>query len=281
MDVEFFDIRCVESSNLSLTLENGLIEKPKFDYARVKGFRVLKNGFWGIFSGNVDDEEGIKKAERNSIHSGSSSILPAGDGGKFIFRAKEDPADISIEEKVNFLREVEKELKAEYIVSTRVSYMENTRKFEYRDSSGTEVYYEVLRTGVVVQAFGKDSTLQFLSKRELKPAGYEIIGDNILEIASEVRETLGELLKAKTPPSGMMNVVMNQTLGGVFIHEAFGHAVEADHVLQGSTILKDRLGEKVAHEGVNVYDDPSILEFGFCPFDDEGVKSRKKVIIKD
>ncbi|HID43187.1 MAG TPA: TldD/PmbA family protein, partial [Archaeoglobaceae archaeon] len=27
--------------------------------------------------------------------------------------------------------------------------------------------------------------------------------------------------------------------------------------------------------------DPSILEFGFCPFDDEGVKSRKKVIIKD
>lgn len=281
MDVEFYDIRCIESSNLSLTLENGIIEKPKFDYSCAKGFRVLKNGSWGMFFGNIDDEEGLKRAESNAINSGSSSVVPAGGGGKFIFKVKQNPADISIEEKANFLRDVEKELKADYIVSTRVSYLENIRKFEYRDSSGIEVYYEVPRTGVIVQAFGKNGTLQFLSKRIMKPAGYEIMNEKIIEIASEVREKLGELLKASSPPSGEMNVVMDQTLGGVFIHEAFGHAVEADHVLQGSTILKDKLNSKVAHEDVNVYDDPSIFEFGFYPFDDEGVKAEKKAIIEN
>jgi len=281
MDAEFYDIRRISSSNLSLTLENGNIEKPKFDYSHIKGFRVLKNGFWGIFSGNVDDEEGLERAEKNSVHSGSSSVVSAGNGGRFVFKVKQNPEDISMEEKVNFLRDVERELKADYVVSTRISYLENVRRFEYRDSSGIEVYYEVPRTGVIVQAFGKNGTLQFLSKRIMKPAGYEIMNEKVIEIASEVRERLGELLKASLPPSGEMNVVMDPSLGGVFIHEAFGHAVEADHVLQGSTILKDKLNSKVAREDVNVYDDPSIPEFGFYPFDDEGVKAEKKAIIEN
>jgi TldD protein len=281
MNAEFYDIRCVESSNLSITVENGNIERPKYDFARVKGFRVLKNGFWGIFSGNLEDEEGLRQAEKNAINSGTSAVAQAGKGGKFILKVKKNPADVPVEDKVEFLKEVEKELKADYVVSTRVSYLENVRKFEYKDSNGTQAYYEVPRTGIVVQAVGKDDTLQFLSKRELKPAGYEIIGGNVFEIASEVREKLGELLKASTPPSGEMNVVMNQSLGGVFIHEAFGHAVEADHVLQGATILAERLGEKVACRDVNVYDDPSRHEFGFTPFDDEGVASEKKAIIEN
>jgi len=282
MDAEFYDIRQIETSTLTLTLDNGCIEKPKYDVFKGKGFRVLKNGFWGIFSGNVPDKEGLERAARNAVGSGDSKVVPAENGGKFVFRVKENPEDVSIEEKIQLMKEIEKELKADYIVSTRVSYIENLRKFEYRDSSGVEVYYEVPRIGIVVQAVAKDESLQFLSKRLLKPAGYEIFrNDKIFEMASEVRDILAELVKAATPPSGEMNVVMDPSLGGVFIHEAFGHAVEADHVLQGSTILSDKLGEKVAAENVNVYDDPTIEEFGFCPFDDEGVKAERKTIIKD
>lgn len=281
MNSEFYDIRHIESSSLSITLENGNIERPKYDSAVAKGFRALNNGFWGLFSGDVPDEEGLKRAEDSAIISGNSTVVPAGNGGNYVFKVKQNPADVSIEEKADFLREVEKELKADHIVNTRVSYLENTRKFSYRDSNGTEVACEVPRSGITIQAVAKDTTLQFLSKRKLKPGGYEIVGDDVLEMASDMRGILKGLLKASQPPSGEMNVLMNQSLGGVFIHEAFGHAVEGDHVLQGATVLADRLGEKVAVDNVNVYDDPTIPEFGFFPFDDEGVESHKKAIIED
>jgi len=282
MNVEFYDIRIVESSNLTITLENGKIERPKYDQAKTKGFRVLKNKFWGLFTGNVDDKEGLERAEKNSVFPGSSEMVPAGKSGEFIHKVKQRPEDIPVESKVQLLKDIEKELKADFIVNTRVSYLENSRKFEYRDSNETNARYEVSRTGIVMQAVGKNENgdLQFLAKRKLRPAGYEIVDEEVFKLASELKKNLKELLKASKPPSGEMNVLMNQSLGGVFIHEAFGHAVEADHILQGATVLADKLGEEVALDTVNIYDDPSIMEFGFYPFDDEGVKSEKRAIVE-
>ncbi len=280
--MEFYDIRYVEAKSLRLSLENGRIEKVKCDESKGKSFRVLKNGFWGFFSGNVSDEEGIKLAEANAIGKGDAEICEVETkGGKYILKPKIDPEDVSIEEKVKLLKDIEKELKDDHIVSTNVVYIENIKKFYYRDSSDVEVYYEVPRCGIVVQAVAKDGTLQFYSKRIFKPAGYEIFGDDVFELAKEVREVLRGLVKAKTPPSGKMNVIVDPSLGGVFIHEAFGHAVEADHILQGSSVVADKLGKNVASDVVNVYDDPTMKEFGFFPFDDEGVKAERKVIIEN
>jgi len=65
-------------------------------------------------------------------------------------------------------------------------------------------------------------------------------------------------------------------------HEAFGHACEADGVLAGASVLEDKLGKKVAHESVSLYDDPTIKNtFGYFGFDWEGVKARRHVLIED
>ncbi len=280
----FYDVRYVKTRSLTISLENGRVEKVKCDESSGKAFRVLKNGFWGFYStsAEISDDEGVRKAEENARGKGRSRISEVEvRSGRFVLKPKIDPADVSIEEKVRLMRDVEKALRDDFIVSTRVVYIENVRIFEYRDSSGVEVFYEVPRTGMIVQAVAKGETLQFYSKRILKPAGYEIFGDNVFEIAEEVRNVLGGLIKAGSPPSGKMNVVVDPSLGGVFIHEAFGHAVEADHVLQGSSVVADKIGKKVANESVNVYDDPTLKEFGFYPFDDEGVKAEKKAIIEN
>ncbi len=280
----FYDIRFVKTRSLTISLENGRIEKVKCDESSGKAFRVLKNGFWGFFSTNeeIDDEEGIKRAEENAKGKGRSEVCEIeAKGGKFVLKPKIDPNDVSIEEKVGLMREVEKTLKDDFIVSTKVVYIENVREFEYRDSSGVEVRYEVPRIGMIVQAVAKDKTLQFYSKRIFKPAGYEIFGDNVFEMAEEVKNVLKGLINARSPPSGKMKVVVDPSLGGVFIHEAFGHAVEADHVLQGSSVVADKIGEKVANDCVNVYDDPTLREFGFYPFDDEGVEAERRVVIEN
>ncbi|RLI77082.1 TldD/PmbA family protein [Archaeoglobales archaeon] len=279
--VQFYDIREVSSESLSINLENDIVEKPKYDLSMSKGFRVLKNGFWGLFFGNADDKVGLKLAEKNVVSKGDAEVVNVKSEGKFLFKAKINPKDVDIEEKINLLKEIEGVLKSSKIVSTRIAYLENVRKFSYKDSNGSEVYYEVPRIGVIIHAFAKGETLQFYSKRLLKVGGFEVFNNKPFELAEEVKDVLNKLVNAKTPPSGEMNVIMDSSLAGVFIHEAFGHAVEADHVLQNSSVVADRLNTKVADESVNVYDDPSIQEFGFYSFDDEGVKAEKKAIIEN
>ena len=45
----FYDVRTVESYSFKISVENGRVEKVKFDESRGKAFRVLKNCFWGYF----------------------------------------------------------------------------------------------------------------------------------------------------------------------------------------------------------------------------------------
>ncbi len=277
--MEFYDVRIVESESLSLQLENGALEKPRHDFSVVKSFRVLKNGFWGFFEGNVSDEEGIRRAEKNAVFKSNSEVVELKSEGHYEMRVKQDPRDVPIEEKVQLLKDLEKILQ-DVSVSTKVSYFENVRRFQYRDSFGSEVSYIVFRTGISILAVGKGKTLQFYSQRLMKAGGYEVLKD-AASLAENVAEILPKLVDAEAPPAGKMNVIMDPKLAGVFIHEAFGHAVEADHVLQGSTILAGKIGEKVAHESVTICDDPSLQEFGFCPFDDEGVATKRKIIVEN
>jgi TldD protein len=273
----YYDIREVEAEVLTFTIENGIIEKPKITHFHSKCFRVLKNGFWGVFEGLVSDSEGLKLAENNIIAEGSAEIMEVKSGGKYELKPKIGPKDISIEEKTNFLRDLDKSIKTN---TKRVGYIESLKMFEYRDSCGNEVSYTVPRIGISIVAIDKGESLQFISKRLMKPGGWEQL-KGAFELVEEVNEVLPKLLKAKSPPSGEMNVLMNPELAGVFIHEAFGHAVEADHVLQENSVLAGKIGERIAGENVTIIDDPTIEEFGFYPFDDEGVKANRKVLVEN
>jgi len=276
----YFEVRELKSKVLQLSLENGVLENVKFSEYSGKSFRVLKNGFWGYFVGNVSDEEGLKRAEKCVLFKGDSDVDDTPFSGKFVFKQRKKLDDISIEEKIGFLQEVDKVLNEDGIVSRKVTYLEVEREVLVINSSGGEIWYTVPRCGVVIQAYSKDGTLQFYSERLMKVGGFEVV-EKAFEVAEEVVKIAVQLTKAKTPPSGYMDVVMNPSLTGVFVHEAFGHAAESDHVLQKASVLDGLLGKKVADESVTIYDDPTVEEFGFYPFDDEGYRAERKVIVEN
>jgi TldD protein len=113
-------------------------------------------------------------------------------------------------------------------------------------------------------------------------SGFEIFKKHdAFELARKAGNTAVELLKAKTPKAGTYPVILDQELAGVFIHEAVGHAVEADHVLEGNSILAGKIGDQIASPLINVYDDPSLHEFGYYPFDDEGAASKRTTLIQN
>ena len=113
--------------------------------------------------------------------------------------------------------------------------------------------------------------------------GFELIADaDIEEFGRNVGEKAVRLLDAKPAPSGTFPVIADPELTGVLIHEALGHAVEGDLILQNDSILKDKMGEKIASDIVNIYDDASLREgFGYYPYDVEGVKTKPNQLVKD
>jgi TldD protein len=89
------------------------------------------------------------------------------------------------------------------------------------------------------------------------------------------------LLKAKPCPPGAFTIVVDNKLGGVFVHEAMGHACEADSILAGQSILENRLGDRIGNEAVTIVDDGSRRDmYGYIPSDSEGIPSRKTILVK-
>jgi len=80
-----------------------------------------------------------------------------------------------------------------------------------------------------------------------------------------------------------MPVVIASEAGGTLIHEAIGHALEADGVQQGtSPHFAGKVGRRVANAKVTVLDDPTRPGArGSFHYDDEGTPSERTVLVRD
>jgi TldD protein len=290
-DIKFYDCRVIEGSSTSVVLDNGKIEEISRNFTKGAGIRALCGGSWGYTAveGDINLKRGVDAAsklafsmnastpkeevELASISSPEIKDLPD-------FRI--DPRDIAIEEKVSLLKSIEEHAKLEGVHSTKVMYLESEFKVEYRNSEGLECEYELLNVGFAVSAVASESGVYQAGRESRFGYGYELFeNENVLELAGKAGKTALELLKAKTPKGGEMPVVLDQELAGVFAHEAVGHASEADLVLEGDSILENRIGEQIASPLITIIDDPTLHEFGYYPFDAEGSESKRTEIIKD
>jgi TldD protein len=90
-------------------------------------------------------------------------------------------------------------------------------------------------------------------------------------------------LSAPPAPVGECPVVISSVAGGTLIHEAIGHALEADGIQEGtSPHFAGKIGQKVANDIVTVLDDPTREGHrGSFFFDDEGTKSERSVLVEN
>lgn len=113
--------------------------------------------------------------------------------------------------------------------------------------------------------------------------GFELLTDELMEeIANEVVEKTSFLFEAVQPKGGAMPVVMGAGGSGILLHEAVGHAFEADFIRKGTSIFTDMMGEQVCNSNINIVDDGTIVgNRGSCIFDDEGIPGQKTYLIKN
>src|SRR5262249_22582118 len=81
-------------------------------------------------------------------------------------------------------------------------------------------------------------------------------------------------------PPGRWPIILSRGSGGVFFHEACGHALEADLVLRSASPFRGQLGARIAPGFVGALDDPTQPDLeGSYAWDDEGVSGRGTVLI--
>jgi TldD protein len=128
---------------------------------------------------------------------------------------------------------------------------------------------------------------------KLRQSGYEVMavqggwaalsGTDPAVLATRAARRALAKLAAPPAPLGEKTVVISAEAGGTLIHEAVGHSLEADAILDGSSPhFAQKIGKVVAGEKISVLDDPTRPgQRGSFEFDDEGTPAERTVLIEN
>ena len=131
--------------------------------------------------------------------------------------------------------------------------------------------------------FGDNGKTEQRSVSRSLRCGSEMLGDQLLaELADEAVKGLDDSFAARRPKGGRMPVVMAAGASGILLHEAMGHAFEADFNRKGQSIFCDKMGRRICRKGINILDDATIPgNRGSIRYDDEGVPGQKTYMVQD
>ena len=286
--VDYMDIRFGMGDNTSILMKDGNVDEINTGMSVGARIRVLNNGAWGFAYttdlSKIDEitETALKlsKSLKGDVKLSESEIIK----DNIEVDVKIPFKDISIEEKKDIMKEANDAATIDKVNSTTVSYSDSEVNELFMNSEGSEIQVKTDRVRMALNASATDGEIIQFGHGSLGGVkGFEVISEvDIEEFGRNIGEKAVRLLDAKPAPSGQFPVIADPELTGVLIHEALGHATEGDLILQNDSILKGKIGEKIASDIVNIFDDASRKDgFGYYPYDVEGVKTKPNQLVKN
>jgi len=289
----FCEARFFEERSSNISTENGVAKALGSGIVQGVGVRVIVNDRWGFASTNVPTRRSVESTLVDAIGGAKSIATQHGEEAKIVeakpmvdtvtHKVKISPEDVDAEEKVKKMLEIDKTAKtySDRIKDTFVNYRDVLTKVTVCNSYGTSIEETTPRTYVYCSVISK--------KGDNMQTGFEVVGNVAgYEIADAVQpdqfsgkaaERAVKLLDAHSPPRGTYTIVVDPRVGGLFVHEAFGHNSEGDLVFGGQSIISDKMGEKVASDLVSILDDPTQPNNGRFVYDHEGTKAKQHLIV--
>jgi TldD protein len=195
------------------------------------------------------------------------------------------PAEIEIEEKLEHVRRLYNNAVSldNRIINVTVAYSDTALERIFANTEGSMLRQAVPRVSLFVVPIARESgKMDYDSLNCGGTVGFELL-KNLEE--KKIKETVNssiDLLKASAPPSGHFTVILDPQVTGTFAHESFGHGCEADQIVRKRSYLVPYFGKQLGFEKLNICDDGTLPGGnGSFLFDDEGVKSRKNLILKN
>lgn len=289
---DYCDLYFEHTTFFNLLLKDSVVSSGGFHTDFGVGIRVLKGEKTGYaYSENTEmkDMLGAAKAAAAIARGSASSerrYLPVTDKRHDLYPMKENWRELGANAFLPFLTSLEKRIleKDNRIVKVIIRLSDSVSDIMMYNSLG-ELTYDTRPMGSVsvTTVFQQDGKTENKSVSRSFRTGAEFISQALLEeIAEEAVKGIDERFEAIRPKGGQMSVVMGSGASGILLHEAMGHAFEADFNRKGQSIFSDRLGKQVCPEGVNVVDDGTVAyNRGSGNYDDEGVPAEKTYMVKD
>jgi len=169
------------------------------------------------------------------------------------------------------------------IESSSVAYRDSFRTVHFASSRGRSFTEERPRLIVSLGAMARRGALVQRAHEGISSAtSYEAAEDLEQKARATARRAVA-LLTAPPCEGGAFTVVLDPDLTGVFVHEAFGHLSEADHIYENDKMRElMAVGRKMGGTRLNIYDDGSIPGLiGTQSFDDEGTPTGRTDLIRE
>ncbi|MFX1275228.1 MAG: TldD/PmbA family protein [Promethearchaeota archaeon] len=302
--IEYWDIKCNVSEDMALDFTDQKSKEISSSLISECGIRTFINGGWGFYVLKDLDIKSITNGFLKAIKLARFSESLTNNKFKikerdplitnFKVNIKKNLMDVSVEEKIDLIKYHEKFASSfsSQIINTRTFYMDENSSNLFLNSFGSLISQDLSFLRIMNSVYAQEKgTIQRAVNSVGGLGGFEITEtDKAKNLSKKTAEEVIALLDAKSPVGGKFTIIMDPKLTGTFVHEAFGHAVEADLVLNKESLLKGRIGEQVAIEDVTIYDDPTIGQgkkfnlpyelFGSYFVDSEGIPSQKTVIIE-
>ncbi len=164
-----------------------------------------------------------------------------------------------------------------------VDYYDEVRGRVIANSEGLYLRDELPLLFFIVQTMSEDGNKRHMSRERLsRHSGFEMF-DEVTpeEVARRAAREAVDMLDAEDAPAGIMDVVMQNGWGGVLVHEAVGHPLEADNIAKGVGAFTGKVGQKVASDLFTMVDDGSLPNArGTINYDDEGTPAQRNVLIE-
>lgn len=194
--------------------------------------------------------------------------------------------EVSIKDKIPYLQQLNDKIFSldNRVIKVMANQSDTTSHIFFCNSDGVMFYdyrpMVTLSASCIMEENGK--TENAYAARSYRK-GYDFLTDDLIDMmAREAVDNTAILFKAIKPIGGEMPVVMGAGGSGILLHEAIGHAFEADFNRKNTSIFSDQLNKKICDEHITVVDDGTIpFNRGSVNFDDEGVEGQKTYLVKD
>jgi len=291
---DWCDLYFEDTSYHDLLLHDGEVSSGGFHVDYGCGIRVLKGDKTGYAYSETTDYAALLSAARaaGSIAQSSSATEIAAQraaspkASSEYYRMDKDWRHESARTFVPFLENIEKGIRARdqrvVKVIAMLSYsVSEILMFNSLDELTTDL--RPLGSLTVQTVFSQNGKVETSSVSRSLRMGAELMTAEVLEdLVARAVKGIDERFEAKRPKGGKMPVVMGAGASGILLHEAMGHAFEADFNRKGQSIFADRMGKQVCKSGIDIVDDGTLwASRGAGNYDDEGIPGQKTYMVKD
>ncbi len=289
--VDYADLYFEYTTTDSVSLEEGIVKSGDRHLEQGVGVRAIRGERQGYaHSDDISVESarlaaGTARAIADETKDHAPVAIKTANTARDLYPVGTAPTDVPVAIKVDWLNEIDAYARARdpKVSQVMASIVCQHKQMLVAGSDGTRVADVLPLVRVNVQVLAADGTRRevgyqgaggrFELEEMRDPAKWKGLVDEAVRIA-----LLN--LEAEACPAGAMDVVLGPGWPGILLHEAIGHGLEGDFNRKKTSAFSDKMGQRVAAEGVTVVDDGTIAgRRGSINVDDEGTPSKRNVLI--